>query len=111
MKEKSILAFVLVCLSMFGFRSLLPAISLSTLVGLFTVAGLIGCTYHLWHSKRKRRIGMLAMSNGWLSLAEIKQILYCQKDNGYKFGEVAVNRNYLTTEQVSSILDIQHSMA
>jgi len=62
MKEKVIRAFVLACLSMFGFRSFLSAISLSTLVGLFAVAGLIGCIYHLWHSKSKHRIGMLAMS-------------------------------------------------
>ena len=58
MKEKVILAFVLLCLSMFGFRSFLPAISLSALVCLFTIAGLIGCCYHLWHSKNKRRIGI-----------------------------------------------------
>ena len=58
MKEKVILAFVLVCLSMFGFRSFLPAISLSTLVGFFTITGLIGCCYHLWQSKNIRRIGM-----------------------------------------------------
>jgi hypothetical protein len=47
---------------MFGFRSFLPAISSSTLVSLFAVAGLIGCIYHLWHSESKRGIGMLAMS-------------------------------------------------
>jgi D-alanyl-lipoteichoic acid acyltransferase DltB (MBOAT superfamily) len=57
MKEKVILVFVLVCLSIFGFRSFLPAISLSTLIGLFTVLGLIGCAYLLWHSKSERRIG------------------------------------------------------
>ncbi len=51
------------------------------------------------------------MSNGWLSFTEIKQILYCQKDNGSKFGEIAVHRKYLTPEQVVSILEIQHSMA
>lgn len=111
MKEKAILAFVLLCLSMFGFRSILPEIPLSVLVGLFIIAGVVGCYYHLRYSKNKRRFGTLAMSNGWLSLAEIKQILYCQKDNGYKFGEIAVRRNYLTSEQVASILEIQHSMA
>lgn len=58
MKEKVILAFVLVFLSMFGFRSFLPAISLSTLIGLFTIAGLIGCCFHLLDSKSKSWIGM-----------------------------------------------------
>ena len=58
MKEKVILAFVLVCLSMFGFRGILPDISLSALVGLFTIAGLIGCCFHLWHSKNKLKTSM-----------------------------------------------------
>ena len=58
MKEKVILAFVLVFLSMFGFRGILPDISLSTLVSLFTIAGLISCCYHLWHSKNKLKTGM-----------------------------------------------------
>ncbi len=51
------------------------------------------------------------MSNGWLTLAEIKQILYCQNDCGSKFGEIAVRRNYLTPQQVASILEIQPSIA
>ncbi len=58
MKEKVILAFVLVCLSMFGFRGFLPAIPLSALVGLFTIAGLIGCYYYLCYSRNKDKIGM-----------------------------------------------------
>jgi hypothetical protein len=111
MKEKIILAITVSCLSMFGFRSFLPAISSLALVGLFTIAGLIGCCYHLYHSKYKRRIGTLAMSNGWLSSVEVKQILYCQKDCGSKFGEVAVRRNYLTLQQVASILEVQPSIA
>ncbi|MBT3312087.1 MAG: hypothetical protein HN931_06235 [Desulfobacterales bacterium] len=61
MKEKIILIFVLVGLSMFGFRGLLPTISSSALVGIFTIAGLIGCYSHLHHSRRKRMIGELAM--------------------------------------------------
>lgn len=58
MKEKAILAFVLVCLSMFGFRGFLPAIPSSALVGLFTIAGLIGCYYYLHYSRNKDKIGM-----------------------------------------------------
>ncbi len=111
MKEKVILAFVLVCLSIFGFRSFLPAISSSALVGIFTIAGLIGCYSHLRHSRNKGRIGALAMANGLLTVAETKQILYCQKDSGNKFGEIAVRRNYLTPKQVASILENQPSIA
>ena len=58
MKEKVILAIVLVCLSIFGFRGILPYISLSIFVSLFTIAGLIGCCFHLWHSKNKLKTGM-----------------------------------------------------
>jgi hypothetical protein len=68
MKEKVILVFVLASLSMFGFRSFLPAISLSTLVGLFTIAGFIGCCNHLWHSKNKRKTGMSPEPNTILLL-------------------------------------------
>ena len=69
MKEKVILAFVLVCLSMFGFRGILPYISLSIFVGLFTIAGLIGCCYHLWHSKNKLKTGMSSQLEAKLLLS------------------------------------------
>ncbi len=55
MKEKVILAIIIVCLSIFGFRSILPEIPLSALIALFTIAGIIGCYYHLWNSRNKRR--------------------------------------------------------
>ena len=58
MKEKVILAFVLVCLSMFGFRGFLPAIPSPALVGLFTIAGLIGCYYYLRYSRNKDKVSM-----------------------------------------------------
>ncbi len=109
MKEKIILGIILVSLILFGFRSILPELSSPAIVGLFIISGLVGFCYHFWQSRIKRRIGMLAVSNGWLSLPEIKQILYCQKGNGYKFGEIAVRRNYLTSEQVASIIEIQNS--
>jgi len=66
MKEKIILSIILTCLSLFGLRSILPELSSSAIVGLFTISGLIGCCYHLWQSRSKRRIGTLAMSKGWL---------------------------------------------
>ena len=111
MKENITLAFVLVCLGLFGLRGILSETSWLAAVGLFITAGLFACYSHLRYAKNKRKIGSLAMSNGWLSIAEIKQILYCQKDNGHKFGEIAVRRNYLTPDQVTSILETQHSMA
>lgn len=111
MREKIMLAIILVCLCLFGLRSMLPELAPLAIVGLFAISGIIGGGYHFWESRNKRRIGMLAASNGWLSLSEINQILYCQKDDGYKFGEIAVRRNYLTSGQVASILEIQESTA
>ncbi|UCD32637.1 MAG: hypothetical protein JSV38_01690 [Desulfobacterales bacterium] len=66
MKEKIILAITLACLSLFGLRSILPELSSSAIVGLFAISGLIGCCYHLWESRSKRRIGTLEVSKGWL---------------------------------------------
>ncbi len=111
MREKIIFAVILVCLGLFGLRGMLPELALPAMIGLFIISGLIGGCYHFWQSRNKRRIGMLAASNGWLSLSDIKQILYCQKGDGYKFGEIAVRRNYLTSDQVASILEIQNSTA
>lgn len=80
-------------------------------IGLFTILGLIGCCYHLSHSRNKSRIGTLAMSNGLLSSIELKQIHYFQKDSECKFGKIAVRRNFLTSKQVDLILKIQASIA
>lgn len=41
MKERIILVFFLVCLSMFGLRSILPETHLVEIVGLITVVGLM----------------------------------------------------------------------
>lgn len=41
MKENIILAFFLVCLSMFGLRSILPETHLVEIVGITTVVGLL----------------------------------------------------------------------
>ena len=53
------------------------------------------------------KIGQLAQRNQWLSPQEIKQVLFCQDQDGRKFGEVAVKRNFLTMSQVKSLLDMQ----
>ena len=110
MKEKVILAFVLVCLSMFGFRGVLPEVSIVAFLVLFITVGLIGGYYHFNYSKNKRKSGSIAVSKGWLSPDEVKEIVYCQKYEDDKFGEVAIHRNFLTTQQVDSILEIQTTM-
>jgi len=53
------------------------------------------------------KVGQLAMNKSWLSPEEIKQILFCQTGNGKKFGEIAVQRNYLSLAQVNSLLAMQ----
>jgi len=57
---------------------------------------------------KRARIGELALQNNWLHPKEIKQILFCQGvDQGSKFGEIAVKRNYLSTGQLISLLEMQ----
>jgi hypothetical protein len=110
MVDKVILAIVLVCLGMFGFRGILPEVPISAIIVLFIIAGLIGSYYHFNYSKNKRKSGSIAVSKGWLSPDEVKEIVYCQKYEGDKFGEVAIKRNFLTTQQVDSLLEIQTTM-
>ena len=110
MKEKIILAIVLVCLGIFGFRGIFPHVPTVAVIVLFIIAGLIGAYYHFNYLKNKRRTGEIAVSKGWLSQDEVREIAYCQKYEGYKFGEIAIKRNFLTTQQVDSILEIQTTM-
>jgi len=55
MKDKIILAIIVVFLSLFGLRSFLPQIPSSALVALFIIAGIIICFYYLKQSRDKRR--------------------------------------------------------
>ena len=54
-----------------------------------------------------QKIGQLAMSKKWLSPDEVRQIMFCQKAEEAKFGQVAVKRNFLTLAQVESLLSLQ----
>jgi hypothetical protein len=110
MNKKVILAFTLVCLSMFGFRGIIPEVPTVAFIVLFIIAGLIGVYYHFNYSKNKHRTGTIAVSKGWLSPDEVKEIAYCQKYEGDKFGEIAIKRNFLSTQQVESILEIQTTL-
>ncbi len=56
------------------------------------------------------KIGELALNNKWLSPDEVKQVMFCQKADGKKFGQVAVKRNFLTLTQVKSLLNTQSNM-
>ena len=56
------------------------------------------------------KIGQLALDNKWLSPDEVRQVMYCQKADGKKFGQVAVKRNFLTLTQVKSLLSTQSNM-
>lgn len=56
------------------------------------------------------KIGELARMNQWLNLEDIAQILFCQGgESGSKFGQIAIKRNYLTHEQLDTLLAMQHS--
>ena len=54
------------------------------------------------------RIGELARMQRWLSVEDVAQILFCQDaEAGSKFGQIAVKRNYLTPEQLDTLLGMQ----
>ncbi len=54
------------------------------------------------------KIGELARMNHWLTLEDIAQILFCQGGEcGSKFGQIAIKRNYLTPQQVDTLLSMQ----
>ena len=110
MVDKVILAIVLVCLGMFGFRGIIHEAPTVAFIVPFIIAGLIVVYYHFNYLKNKRKTGTIAVSKGWLSPDEVKEIAYCQKYEGDKFGEIAIKRNFLTTQQVDSILKIQTTM-
>jgi len=58
------------------------------------------------------KIGELARMNKWLTLEDIAQILFCQGGEcGSKFGQIAVKRNYLTKEQLDTLLAMQCARA
>ena len=57
MENKIILAIIIVCLGLFGFRSFLPQIPLSALVALFIIAGIIACCYYYLRRSRNKRGG------------------------------------------------------
>ncbi|MDD5759259.1 MAG: hypothetical protein PHI06_09270 [Desulfobulbaceae bacterium] len=58
------------------------------------------------------KIGEMARMNKWLTLEDIAQILFCQGGEcGSKFGQIAIKRNYLTPEQVETLLAMQSAKA
>lgn len=63
-------------------------------------------------ASKVRRIGELARLQKWLTLEDIAQILFCQGGEcGSSFGQIAVKRNYLTPQQVDSLLAMQKTTA
>lgn len=60
------------------------------------------------NSTRASKIGELARMNKWLTLEDIAQIRFCQEgERGSTFGQIAVKRNYLTKEQLNTLLAMQ----
>lgn len=62
-------------------------------------------------ARRVDNIGQLAVLNKWLSPNDVKQILYCQEYDGMSFDKVAVKRNFLTVEQISTLFKMQKERA
>ena len=57
--------------------------------------------------KRKGKIGVLAVEEGWLTVEQAEKINRAQKMYDLRFGELAVEKKYLTQEQVDALLKKQ----
>ena len=57
--------------------------------------------------RRKVKIGVLAVDEGWLTVEQTEKINRKQKKYDLRFGELAVKKNYLTQEQVDALLKKQ----
>ncbi len=57
----------------------------------------------------KIKLGTLALSEGYMTAAEIDEVLYRQTLEDKKFGEIAIDFGYLTEEQIKYLLDQQVS--
>lgn len=54
------------------------------------------------------KIGELARMKQWLTLEDIAQIRFCQDgESGTSFGQIALKRNYLTKDQLDTLLSMQ----
>jgi len=107
MIDKVILTIALISLSLFGFRGFLPHLPAMAITGLYLLAISTVFIYHITSPQKSRRIGEIAREKSFLTQKEIKQILYCQKYCGGKFGEVAVKLKLLTTDQLQVLLRLQ----
>ena len=64
------------------------------------------------NSNKACSIDELARMNKWLSLEDIAQIRFCQDgERGSTFEQIAVKRNYLTHEQLDTLLAMQGARA
>ena len=80
--------------------------SLELLVTLLVVSLIPALIYFLNYRKdHPSKIGQLALREKLLTYADIKQILFCQKFTNKKFGEIAIERNYLEEVHVNFLLE------
>lgn len=66
------------------------------------------CEYRLIH---KTKLGAIALANRELTIAQTMEILRRQTSTKQRFGEIAIELGYLTSESLETLLAIQNSTA
>lgn len=93
---------------LFGLRGVLDVLAPDELLLLLTVL-LAGATAAVASDAMRDRcpIGELGCRQGLLTPSLVSRILRIQKTTGGRFGEIAVQENYLTTKELLLLLDLQ----
>ena len=55
------------------------------------------------------KLGTLAMQKGYMTAPEVDEVCFIQTREDKRFGEIAVERNYLFDDQLEDLLDTQNS--
>lgn len=55
------------------------------------------------------KIGTLAMQKGYMTAAEVDEVCFIQTREDKRFGEIAMERNYLFEDQLEDLLETQNS--
>lgn len=97
---------ILIGLSLFGFRGILPSwgVDLFILAVIVTVGANI--LFYAFLEEKTLRIGELAIKKRLMTHNEVAEVLACQKTCSNKFGEIAIQRDLLSRRQVKRLLAV-----
>lgn len=102
---------VLVGMSIFGLRGILPALTTSQFLMLLLVLAGVAVAFCLAFTPGSCPLGELARRKGWLTTDHVSHIISCQKHCGGRFGEIALREKLLSERQLRELLHTQRSRA